>query len=109
MAGMLIGCVQKSSKKTVVYILKISGGDSVETVGLRGKHNPLNWRSDYEMNKNSTDSTYEAVVTYITGYKFTEVKFSLNNQLEFQEQANRKVVFEDSDTTIFRATYNSRK
>ena len=104
----LTGCVQKASKKTVVYILSVAGINSIKSVGMRGGDQPLNWQSDFDMKRDRSDSTYKAVVSYLTGYKFTEVKFVVNNEFELQNQDNRRVVFSDSDTTIYTATFNVR-
>lgn len=103
-----IGCVQKTMHKTVVYILTVKDPSNIKTVGIRGKDQPLNWQSDHEMKMVQSGSTYKAIVTYVTGYKFTEAKFVVNNEFEFQDQENRKIVFTDKDTTIYTATFNVR-
>ena len=107
--GQLTSCVQKTSKKTVVYILSVPDINSVKNVVIRGNDKPLSWQSDYEMKKNKSDSTYRAVVTYLTGYKFTEVKFLINNEFELQNLDNRRIAFSNSDTTTYTATFNVKK
>ncbi len=52
------------------------------------------------------DSLYKVVITYVTGYKFTEVKFVVNDEFELQDQSNRRIVFSDKDTTIYTAVFN---
>ena len=107
--GQMTSCVQKTSKKTVVYILSLPNIDSVKSVVIRGSDKPLSWQSDYEMKKNKSDSTYRAVVTYLTGYKFTEVKFVVNNEFELPNLNNRRIAFSNSDTTTYMATFNVKK
>lgn len=102
-----IGCVQKTRKTTVVYTLKIQDNNDVKSVGIRGNNDPLNWDNDFEMKVLLPDSIYQAIVTYNTGYKFTEIKFTKNGEFEFQNSPNRKVIFSDSDTTRYQATFNS--
>ncbi|MCU0467089.1 MAG: hypothetical protein MUF58_00690 [Arcicella sp.] len=100
------GCVQKTTTQTVVYKLSIKNIKDIKTVGVRGNNKPLSWQSDYPMTFDRQDSTYKATVTYITGYKFTEVKFVVNDEFELADQDNRKVNFSDKDTTIYTATFN---
>ncbi|MGG9971365.1 hypothetical protein ACQ33O_06195 [Ferruginibacter sp. SUN002] len=101
-------CVQKTYKKTVVYILKVENQDGIKKVGIRGNDAPLNWQYDFEMKQSKSDSGYVAVVTYLTGYKFTESKFVVNDEFEFPNQDNRKIVFSDKDTTIYTGKFNIR-
>jgi len=75
-------------------------------VGLRGNDKPLNWNADYEMKVLVKDSLYKAIITYKTGYKFTEAKFTVNGEFELQSSANRRVTFSNGDTTTYRATFN---
>lgn len=107
LAVLLPGCVQKTYRKTVVYTLHIPGTQPPATVGIRGKDKPLNWESDATMNRSPTDSlTYRAVVTYQTGYLFTEVKFVAGGVFELGDQPNRRVVFAATDTTFYDATFD---
>lgn len=106
LAVLLPGCVQKTHIKTVVYTLHIPGTRPPATVGIRGNDKPLNWESNQKMNLNQSDSTYRAVVTYQTGYLFTEVKFTVEGAFELAEQPNRRVVFAATDTTFYEATFD---
>ncbi|NJN34211.1 MAG: hypothetical protein HC817_08155 [Saprospiraceae bacterium] len=45
-------------------------------------------------------------MTILTGYKFTEVKFVVNDEFELREKDNRKVVYGDSDTTVYNAIFD---
>lgn len=106
LAVLLPGCVQKTHIKTVVYTLHIPGTRTPATVGIRGNDKPLSWESDQKMSLNQSDSTYRAVVTYQTGYLFTEVKFVAGGVFELAERPNRRVVFATTDTTFYDAIFN---
>ena len=101
-------CVQKTYKKTVVFTLDVSEIKKVEKVGIRGSDKPLSWDFDTEMKALKKDSLFQIAITGETGYKFTEVKFVINNIFEFQNGDNRKVVFSESDTTFYNAKFNKR-
>jgi putative oxidoreductase len=102
----LTSCVQKSSKKTVVLKLNVSGIKNIQTVGVRGNEQPLSWDYDMEPRPIIKDSLYTATFSEITGYKFTEIKFTVNGQLELNEKANRKIMFSDKDTTFYEAKFD---
>lgn len=106
---LFLSCVQKTYNKTVIYTLKIIGMKDIKSVGIRGNDKPLNWDKDYESKVIKKDSLYRAVVTYKTGYKFTEAKFTVNGEFELQNNPNRRIEFSNSDTTFYEATYNSVK
>ena len=105
----MAGCVQKSYTKTVVVTLKVTGIKDIENVGIRGQGKPLSWNSDYEMKTLVKDSLYTATITTVTGYKFAEIKFTVNGDFELKEQPNRRVIFSDKDTTYYNAVFNSNK
>lgn len=106
LALLLPACVQKSSDKTVVYLVDVSGQPgSVQQVGLRGRDKPLSWDADLPLTPVVKDSLYRAVVTIHTGYLLTEVKFTLNGEFELKDQANRRIVFGPTDTTVYRARF----
>ena len=106
LAVLLSACVQKTYLKTVVYTLHIPGTRPSASVGIRGNDKPLNWESDQKMSLNLSDSTYRAVVTYQTGYLFTEVKFATDGVFELAEQPNRRVLFAATDTTFYEGTFD---
>lgn len=105
----LVGCVQKSYKKTVVVTLAVPSAKDIKTVGIRGQGRPLSWDYDLEMQTLVKDSLYTATVTAVTGYKFAEIKFTVNGEFELQNQPNRKVFFSDKDTTYYTAVFNVAK
>lgn len=106
LAYALAGCVQKTYRKTVVYRLHTAGVTNAQQVSIRGGDKPLSWDTGTDLRPIAKDSVYEIAVTYLTGYKFTEVKFTLNGEFELQDQPNRRVVFSEKDTTFYDATFN---
>lgn len=100
------GCVQKSYKRIVVFQLNTAGIPNIQTVGVRGEGNPLSWNADITMEPIVKDSLYSATITTISGYLFTEVKFTINGTFELKEADNRKVVFSKGDTTIYKAVFD---
>ena len=102
---LLPSCVQKASDKTVVYLLDVSGHPNVQQAGLRGRDKPLSWDYDLPLTLVKKDSLYRAVVTTHTGYKATEVKFTLNGEFELKEKDNRRVTFGPGDTTVYRVKF----
>lgn len=103
------GCVQKSYKKTLVLQLHTEGMKNIKTVGVRGEGKPLSWRNDLAMMPLKKDSLYTATVTIITGYKYGEIKFTINGEFELEKKDDRKVYFNDKDTTVYEATFNIEK
>ena len=103
------GCVQKSYTKTAVVTLSVANIKDIRSVGIRGNGKPLSWDSDFEMKTVIKDSLYTATVTTNTGYKFAEIKFTMNGEFELKEQPNRRVVFSDKDTTYYNAVFNTNK
>jgi hypothetical protein len=55
------------------------------------------------------DSFYTVTVTFLTGYKFTEVKFVVNDEFELKDKDNRRVEYSDSDTTAYHAVFDVQK
>ncbi|WP_338646948.1 hypothetical protein V5J73_00940 [Flavobacterium sp. KS-LB2] len=105
---LVTSCVQKSYKKTIVFTLDASKIKNSKKVGIRGNDKPLSWDYNTKMNEIKKDSLYEITVTFETGYKFTEVKFVVNDDFEFKNEDNRRVVFSKKDTTFYNAKYNMR-
>lgn len=101
-------CVQKSYKKTVVFTLDVSEIKNIKKVGIRGNDKPLSWDNDTEMKEIKKDSLFQITITGKTGYKFTEVKFVVNETFEFKDEDNRRIIFSDKDTTFYKAKFNKR-
>jgi putative oxidoreductase len=105
-----LGCVQKAYEQTVVFTLDVSKIDEpIQTVGIRGNGAPLSWDADYPMTPIYPDSLYTATFKVSTGYKFAEVKFVVNGQFELEGQPNRRVVFNESNTTNYNAIFNTQQ
>ncbi len=105
----LTSCVQKSSKKTVILKLNVQGINNIQSVGIRGNENPLSWDYDMELQPIIKDTLYTATFSIVTGYKFTEAKFTVNSQFELNEKDNRRILFNENDTTVYEATFNIEK
>lgn len=103
---LLTSCVQKSYERKVTFLLHTEQLKDIEKVGLRGNNRPLTWKKDLEMTAVEKDSLYSVTVTFLTGYKFAEVKFVVNDEFELQEKDNRRVVFNENGETIYEATFN---
>jgi putative oxidoreductase len=108
-ALILTSCVQKSNKKTIIVKLNVEGIKDIHTVGIRGKEKPLSWKYDMELKPIIKDTLYVVTFSLVTGYKFTEVKFTVNGQFELNEKDNRKIMFNDSDTTVYEAKFDILK
>jgi hypothetical protein len=102
-------CVQKSSKKTIIVKLNVEGMKNIQAVGIRGNEKPLSWDYDMELKPVIKDTLYAATFSLVTGYKFTEVKFTVNGQFELNEKDNRKIMFSDKDTTVYEAKFDVSK
>ncbi|MBI3234542.1 MAG: hypothetical protein HYZ42_10965 [Bacteroidetes bacterium] len=89
--------------------LHIAGMQNIQSVGIRGNEKPLSWDYDMELKPMVKDSLYTGTFSLITGYKFTEAKFTVNGQFELNDQSNRKIIFNDNDTTIYEATFGQLK
>lgn len=105
----LASCVQKSYKKTVVVTLRVSNKKDIKSAGIRGGGKPLSWENDLDMKPVVKDSLYTATVTAVTGYRFVEIKFTVNGDFELKDKPNRRVIFSDKDTTFYNAEFDSSK
>ncbi|WP_336689557.1 MULTISPECIES: hypothetical protein [unclassified Chryseobacterium] len=106
---LMLSCVQKAYKQTVIYTVEIPDSEGVTSVGIRGKDKPLNWDQDTELKKINDKGVYQVKVTYLTGYKFTEVKFTRNGEYELQNMPNRRIEFNNSGITQYKAVFNKPK
>jgi hypothetical protein len=105
---MYSSCVQKTYTKTVIFQLTVPSNYQPKTVGIRGDDKPLSWEQDIAMTAVVKDSVYTTTVTFVTGYKFTSVKFVVNEEFELQDQNNRRINFSNnSDTTYYSAHFNT--
>lgn len=105
----LTSCVQKTYERKVTFLLHTEQLKNIEKVGLRGNNRPLTWKKDLEMTAVKKDSLYSVTVTFLTGYKFAEVKFVVNDEFELQDKDNRRVVFNENGETIYEATFNKEQ
>ena len=101
-----LSCVQKSYYQTITVLLDVSKIPNIKSVGVRGNDNPLSWREDFAMKPLVKDSLYTATFSGKTGLLFTEIKFVVNGEFELTDQDNRRVFFNKSRKTIYKATFN---
>lgn len=99
-------CVQKTYLKTVIYELNTKGKTRITQVGIKGSDKPLSWDREQALVPTTDSNLYQTIVTYKTGYKFTEVKFMIDGEMELANQNNRRIVFGDSDTTLYKAVFD---
>ena len=76
---------KKTKKQTVTLLLDVKGQKNISKVGVRGNNKPLSWDSDLKM-KLGKNGLYTVTFTSETGYTFTEVKFTINEDFELKEQ-----------------------
>lgn len=98
-------CVQKSYKRKVIFTVDVSKMKNIKSVGIRGEK-PLDWKNDTEMTAMKKDHIYTLTKTFETGYKFVEVKFTVNGEYELKDQPNRKIVFKDDGATNYKAVFD---
>jgi hypothetical protein len=79
---------------------------NIKTAGIKGNDKPLSWSKNSEMKAIKKDSLYQLTITFETGYTFTEIKFMVNDSLEFENKDNRRVNFSTTDTTFYKAKFN---
>jgi hypothetical protein len=102
-------CVQESYNQTVTVILDVSDISNIKSVGVRGNDKPLSWKQDFEMKPLVKDSLYTATFSGKTGILFAEIKFVVNGEFELKDKDNRRVVFDKSRKTIYKAKFNKIK
>lgn len=103
--AMLSGCVQKSRQVTVNLKLHISGIKNIKQVGVRGNGKPLSSDKDLVMQPVIKDSVYAVSFTTITGYKFLECKFTVDDKTELEGQPDRRIEFGNKNTVTYEARY----
>jgi hypothetical protein len=100
-------CVQKSSKKTIIVKLNVAGQKDIKSVGIRGNEKPLSWDYNRELVALLKDTLYTDTFSFVTGYKFTEVKFTVNDNFELNDKPNRRIVFAEGDTVVYEAIFDT--
>lgn len=80
---------------------------NIQSVGISGNEQVLS--RDYEMHLTplAKDSIYNATFSILTGYKFTEAKFTVNGQFELKESADHKIIFSENDTTMYNTVFDN--
>ena len=102
----LTSCVQKIEEQKVTLQLDVSGQKNIEKVGVRGQGNPLDWEKDLPMIEIIKDTLYEVTFISKTGRLCNELKFNINGKFELENQDNRKIYFDKSKKTFYKAKFN---
>jgi hypothetical protein len=102
-------CVQKSSKKTIIVKLNVIGQKEIKSVGIKGNEKPLSWDYNRELVSVIKDTLYTDTFSFVTGYKFTEVKFTVNDNFELNDKPNRRIIFGEEDTVVYEAVFDKAK
>lgn len=101
-----VSCVQKAYEQTVTLTLDVSDCKDIKSVAVRGEGKPLSWRADLPMKPIVKDSLYTVTIKALTGYKFAEIKFVVNDTFELENKDNRKVFFDEDRVTEYHAKFN---
>lgn len=101
-------CVQKKNKKVIVATLKVDNKTNIQTVGIIGGADPLNWDNGFPMQQMVKDSLYSASFIVETGYKFLELKFTIDGEPELKDGPNRRINLSDADSIFLKAVFNER-
>jgi hypothetical protein len=102
----LTSCVQKTKKHSITLLLDVSAMKDIKSVGVRGNDKPFSWDNDTQMEVVKKDSLYKTSFTIETGRICTEIKFTINGNFELQDKENRKVYFDKSGKTVYKAKFD---
>jgi hypothetical protein len=105
----ITSCVQKTKKHSVTLLLDVSAMKDVKSVGVRGNDKPFSWDNDTQMEVVKKDSLYKTTFIIETGRICTELKFTVNGNFELKGKENRKVYFDESGKTVYKATFDNSK
>ncbi|MFN4314629.1 MAG: hypothetical protein ACK4E0_10075 [Chitinophagaceae bacterium] len=94
-------CVQKTVEKTVLVQVLVHGKTGIEKLGIRGEGNPLSWYEDRLLQPVVADSLYETSFISKTGFLYTEYKFTLNGDFEWEDGPARRIYYNQPGDTIF--------
>jgi putative oxidoreductase len=103
-----LGLQKTTTEKLTVYLDTRSYKGEIKEVGLRGQGGPLKWGKDFPLTKTAQEGIYTAELSAETAYKAVDVKFTINQEFEFDNEANRTVTLDPSHTTTYKAVYNKR-
>ena len=89
--------------------MDVSGIQDIQAIGVRGALPPLNWNQDFNLTDEDQDMIYTSQIVIDNPYKFVELKFVKNGgEYELDGQPNRRVYFDESKTTEYRATFDKK-
>lgn len=104
----IASCVQPTVTREITFTLSADGLPPGSVASLRGGDKPLSWQQDMPMQLDSIAGEYRLKVAIVTGYRFTEYKYVVNGEFEFQNGANRKVMFNNDKVIILKDAFNNR-
>jgi hypothetical protein len=94
-------------ERNISFSVDMRGVPDVQTVGIRGGAEPLDWNESVFMTDEDGDSIYTATVLFTTPYKNVNMKFVLNEAIfELEGKNNRDVRFSESGMTEFKAIFD---
>jgi len=104
---LLSSCVQEMRDITINYSIDMTAIDSVQTVGVIGEYEPMNWDTAIPLKDPDGDGIYTGTITIKAAYNYAEFKFKLNNEIiELEGQGNRSVDFTDQREVDYSAVYD---
>ena len=103
----MLSCVQATKKQTVHFEVDARQEADLSSISVRGSLAPLNWNDNFELSDEDQDSIYTGSITFDIPYDYVNIKFVKNaEQFELDNQDNRKLVFDKSQTTTYQAIFN---
>lgn len=100
-------CVQATYERKVNFNVDMTGIENIQTVGVRGDFEPLNWENDLVLKDTDGDSIYTGSVVLDTPFDYFEMKLVKNGiEFELNGQNNRRVYLNKEGDTNFNATFD---
>lgn len=100
-------CVQATKKQTIHFEVDVRQEADLSSISVRGSLAPLNCNDNFELSDEDQDSIYTGSITFDIPYDYVNIKFVKNaEQFELDNQDNRKLVFDKSQTTTYQAIFN---
>lgn len=109
--AILVGCVQETHTKTVVFKVDMNDVENVGNVGIRGQFTNPPWELTVPMTDENNDGIYETTVSDKTAQNSVEFKFvNQNDQFELKDKNNRTIPLEYKPETItYEAVFDNQE
>lgn len=108
MAFVAVSCVQPVKKHTITFRLSAKGIPSASQVSVVGGDKPLSWDKGLALRYDSLGKNYTATITVLTGYRYTEYKYKVDDSFELEGQGNREATLSTDGNTVLTDTLNVR-